>query len=366
MSFAEYIWLDGAEPVSQLRSKMRFVELSNNQPSVEDFPSWSFDGSSTNQATGSESDCLLTPVAFVRDPLRSESDFLVMCEVFNADGSAHETNNRARLRQILAAGAEAHEPWAGFEQEYTLFRDGRPLGFPEFGYPGPQGPYYCSVGADRSFGRTIAEDHAKHCSAAGLLYYGLNAEVMPGQWEFQMGYRGSEGDDPSLLNVSDHMWIARWLLHRIAEEHGVRVSIDNKPMKGDWNGAGMHTNFSTNRTRAANGGLAEIFQAVHRLEQKHDEHIALYGYGLAERLTGEHETCSISEFRSGTADRGASIRIPLPVEQKGSGYFEDRRPGANSDPYLVAARIAATVCKVDDSVLLPSQSDNASASKAAA
>ncbi len=351
MSFAEYIWLDGAEPVSELRSKTRYVGASKQAPALSDFPEWSFDGSSTNQAAGSDSDCLLQPVAFCRDPMRGEGNYLVLCEVLRPDGAPHETNTRARLRDVLDAGAHAHDPWIGFEQEYTLFQGGRPLGFPESGFPGPQGPYYCSVGADRAFGRAIAERHAALCVEAGLLFYGINAEVMPGQWEFQVGYRGIDDEDPSALNVADHLWLARWLLHRIAEDADIRVSFDNKPMKGDWNGAGMHTNFSTLLTRSANGGIEEIERAVSRLAENHEDHIALYGDRLSERLTGLHETCSIREFRSGAGDRGASIRIPLGVAQKGNGYFEDRRPGANADPYLVAARLAATVCDVDDSGL---------------
>ena len=120
-------------------------------------------------------------------------------------------------------------------------------------------------------------------------------------------------------------------------------------MKGDWHGAGLHANFSTRQTREDNG-LTAIHEAVDRLRRCHDRHIAVYGNRLAERLTGQHETCSITEFRVGIADRNASIRIPLDVEQRGAGYFEDRRPGANADPYRVAARIAATVCGVDTGV----------------
>ncbi len=351
MSFAEYIWLDGTKPVSQLRSKTRYINSRKGDLSLSDFPEWSFDGSSTGQATGSDSDCLLLPASFSPDPIRGEGNYLVLCEVLRPDGSAHETNTRSKLRAVLDAGAGSEEPWIGYEQEYTLFDGARPLGFPAHGFPAPQGPYYCSIGADRAFGRAIAERHAVLCEQAGLVFYGLNAEVMPGQWEFQIGYRGGVNDDPSALNVADHLWIARWLLQRVAEEAGVCVSFDNKPMKGDWNGAGMHTNFSTARMRSANGGIEAIDRAVTRLSQNHAEHIALYGDRLDERLTGLHETCSIQEFRSGAGDRGASIRIPLGVALKGAGYFEDRRPGANADPYLVAARLAATVCEIDDSVL---------------
>lgn len=350
MALVEYIWIDGAQPTRALRSKMRFVNLQNNQPNADDLPLWGFDGSSTNQAEGSDSDCVLVPVCVVRDPIRGEGNFLAMCEVLDDSNAPHATNSRAKLRAVLSAGAEAQNPWAGFEQEYTLFQNGRPLGWPTEGEPEAQGPYYCGVGSDRIYGRKIAEKHAELCMQAGIMYYGLNAEVMPGQWEFQIGYRGLHSDNPAILNVADHLWIARWLLQRVAEQFDVTVSFANKPIKGDWNGAGMHTNFSTDATRNKVSGMQAIEAAVAALSQRHEDHIQLYGDGLEERLTGLHETCSITEFRSGTADRGASIRIPLAVQQNGYGYFEDRRPGANSDPYEVAMRIAATVVHIDDKV----------------
>ncbi len=343
MAFAEYIWLDGAAPTQGLRSKTRFIdEMDLDMLRPGDLPEWSFDGSSTGQADGHDSDCALIPVRVVRDPTRQGRNYLVLCEVCNADSTPHVTNARADLRDLMDAGVDGEDAWIGFEQEYTLLQNGRPLGFPETGLPFPQGPYYCSIGADRTFGREIAETHARLCIEAGLCYYGLNAEVMPGQWEFQIGYRGRDGEDAGLLAMSDHMWLARYLLHRVAEDRDVVVSFDNKPMKGDWNGAGMHTNFSSAATRAE-GGIDAIYEAVRRLARSHAEHIAVYGDKLEERLTGLHETCSITEFKAGGADRGASIRIPLGVEQAGRGYFEDRRPGANADPYKVAARLAATV-----------------------
>jgi len=347
LSFAEYIWLDGSQPVQGLRSKTRLVQVPDS-PGPSDFPIWSFDGSSTEQASGDKSDCLLEPVCVVQDPLRGGNNYLVLCEVQNADGGAHASNRRATLRAVMAKIEVGTDPWVGFEQEYTLYRDGRPLGFPSNGFPGPQGPYYCGAGVDRAFGRDIVEAHAKACVDAGLRIYGLNAEVMPGQWEFQIGYRGIEDESGHALVISDHVWIARWLLHRLGEQHGVEVSFDNKPVKGDWNGAGMHTNFSTAGTRNQDGGLEEIKAAIVNLEQRHAAHILHYGYKLDERLTGLHETCDINTFQWGVAHRGASIRIPHPVATKGYGYFEDRRPGANANPYVVAASLIATVCGVED------------------
>ena len=351
VQLAEYIWIDGNVPVRQIRSKAKVVSLGNH-PKIQDFPEWSFDGSSTNQATGHDSDCILKPVSFYKDPVRGEGNFLVMCEVFNPDGSTpHISNSRAQLRAVLDAGAAKFDPWIGFEQEYTLFQSRQPLGWPEHGFPAPQGPYYCGVGSEQIFGRELAELHAEVCNQAGICYYGLNAEVMPGQWEFQIGYRNIDNEEVNVLGLSDQMWVARWLIHRISEDFGIHVSLDNKPIKGDWNGAGMHTNFSTNLTRDRKKGMDAIQDAITRLQKKHAEHIALYGYKLGERLTGAHETCDINQFKSGTADRGASIRIPKSVEIKGCGYFEDRRPGANADPYLVSARLCATVCDIDESVM---------------
>ena len=348
---AEYIWLDGAVPTRYLRSKARVVSF-KGQPKLEDFPEWSFDGSSTNQAVGDDSDCLLQPVCFVSDPVRGDGNFLVMCEVMNPDGTPHESNSRAQLREVLDAGAAKQQPWMGFEQEYTLFKNRTPLGWPEHGYPGPQGPYYCGVGSEEIFGREIAEAHAELCLQTELMFYGINAEVMPGQWEFQTGFRGDENEPADALKICDHTWIARWLLYRVAEEFDISVSLENKPVKGDWNGAGMHTNVSTNDTRDKAKGAAAIKAATDALETKHAEHIALYGAGLGERLTGDHETCDINTFKVGDADRGCSIRIPAPVAAKGYGYFEDRRPGANADPYLVAARICTTICDdVPESVM---------------
>ena len=340
---AEYIWLDG-NSTQEIRSKTRILPLEHGVSSIEYFPSWGFDGSSTNQAEGHDSDCGLKPVYFTTDPIRGEGNYIVLCEVTNADGTDHVTNKRAELRQALSNGGDTHNPYIGFEQEYTFLKDGQPLGWPKNGYPAPQGPFYCGAGATKVFGRNIVEEHLQACEEAGLNIYGVNAEVMPGQWEFQLGYRGFEGEETSPLAMSDQMWIARYLLNRIAENHDVVVSYDNKPMKGDWNGAGMHTNFSTSDTRDQHKGEAAIQSAIDNLRENHLKHIEVYGEGLSDRLTGMHETCSITEFKSGVSHRGASIRIPLGTAQKGYGYFEDRRPGANSDPYLVAARLIETVC----------------------
>jgi glutamine synthetase len=330
---AEYIWVDGTEPTKKLRSKTKV--LPGPVKDLSGLPEWGFDGSSTNQAEGHASDCIMRPVFFCPDPIRGGDNVLVMTEVFSADGKPHASNTRALLRSVAEKYA-AHEPWFGMEQEYTFFKGSRPLGWPEQGYPAPQGPFYCGVGADEVFGRPIVEKHMDACLAAGLKFAGINAEVMRGQWEFQIGPAGA-------LEVGDHMNVARWLLYRVGEDFGVNASLDAKPVKGDWNGAGCHTNYSTKAMREE-GGIKAIMAACEKFRGRADLHIANYGFGIEERLTGKHETASYKTFLYGVGNRGASIRIPLHCEQAGKGYLEDRRPCANIDPYVVARLIVETTC----------------------
>ena len=332
---AEYIWMDGTPLTRKLRSKTKVLEKGSWLDRRAELPEWGFDGSSTGQAGGESSDCILHPVFHCPDPIRGGDHLLVLCEVNDAKDHPHETNTRALLRR-LHEGTASQEPLFGIEQEYTMFRGSRPLGWPEGGYPAAQGPFYCGVGADEVFGRPIVEQHLEACLAAGLTISGVNAEVMPGQWEFQVG-------PESPLEVCDHLLIARWLLFRIGEEHGVNMSLDPKPVRGDWNGAGAHTNFSTRAMREA-GGFAVIEEACRRLGNRHDMHIANYGEGIERRLTGLHETCPYSEFRWGVGNRAASIRIPLQVARAGRGYLEDRRPCANIDPYVVTRLLLETLC----------------------
>ena len=327
---AEYIWIDGTEPTARLRSKTKIVK---DDVSHDDLPIWGFDGSSTNQAPGDNSDCVLKPVAVFPDPIRGGDDVLVMCEVLLIDMTPHPTNTRNATAALAEKYADM-ETWFGIEQEYTFFKDGRPLGFPVNGYPAPQGFYYCGVGADEVFGRDVVEAHLEACIEAGIEVSGINAEVMPGQWEFQVGPLGP-------VDVGDHLWMARWLLYRIAEEFGITATVDPKPVKGDWNGAGCHTNVSTKDMRE---NYDAIIAACEALGAKAEEHVKAYGAGIEDRLTGAHETAPWTEFSYGVSNRGASIRIPWQVAVDKKGYIEDRRPNANMDPYVVAGLITNTIC----------------------
>ena len=282
----EYIWLDGYKPEPNLRSKTKVIDLDENNPvlTTEDVSNWSFDGSSTQQAEGNKSDCILKPIRVIRDPQRPKS-FLVMCEVLNPDGSPHETNFRSAIKN------DSDENWFGFEQEYTIMKNDKPIGFPKKGFPDPQGRYYCGVGGDIVQGRKIAEEHLDVCIMAGLDITGINAEVMLGQWEYQIFGKSAK-------KASDDLWLSRYLLQRIAEIHEVTINFHPKPVEGDWNGSGMHCNFSNKEMREIGGkemmeGICDTFSFYH------EEHINVYGADNEKRLTGLHETQHIQEFSYG-------------------------------------------------------------------
>jgi len=324
---AEYIWIDGTEPTAKLRSKTKIL------PNGAELPIWGFDGSSTNQAPGSQSDCVLQPVFSCPDPIRGSDHVLVLAEVLNTDMTPHPSNTRSACVEIAAKFKE-QEPIFGIEQEYTFFKDGRPYGFPLGGFPAPQGGYYCGVGSDEVFGRDVADAHLENCLKAGLHISGINAEVMTGQWEFQVG-------PVAAPQVADELWVARWLLYRTGEDFGVAATLDPKPVKGDWNGAGAHTNFSTNTMRE---NYDAVVAACEALGTRAELHVENYGADIEHRLTGMHETAPWNKFSYGVSDRGASVRIPWQVEVDGRGYIEDRRPNANCDPYKVTQLIIETCC----------------------
>jgi len=332
---AEYVWLGGLAEID-VRSKTRTLEKAIT--SVSDLPDWNFDGSSTGQAPGEDSEVIIKPVRIYKDPFRRAHHILVMCETYLPDGTPHACNTRVQCNEYMERIKSEH-PWFGIEQEYTLFTADTnwPLGWPKNGFPGEQGPYYCGAGADKAFGRDVVESHYRACLYSGVKISGVNAEVMPGQWEYQVG--AVEG-----IQAGDDTWMSRYIMFRVCEMFNVKVSFDPKPIAGDWNGAGCHTNYSTDAMRAE-GGYSVIIDAIKELEKKHVEHIAAYGSGNERRLTGLHETASMDKFSYGVANRGASIRIPRQTHTEQKGYLEDRRPSSNMDPYVVCGKIVQTTKK---------------------
>jgi len=340
MALLEYIWLDAD---GNPRSKTKVM---NNPPEslihhgnikVSQLPSWNYDGSSTGQALGNDSEVILKPCAIFNDPFRGQKNTkLVLCDTYLPNDDPHPTNTRYHANKLFNKGLEL-SPLFGIEQEFFITKNGWPVGFPDnrVDCPAPQGSYYCGVGGESAIGRDCVEKAFMRSLEAGLALTGLNAEVAPSQWEIQVCAHG--------VNCADQVTVLRYILMRTAEEYECGISIEPKPVSGDWNGSGCHTNFSTAPMRNV-GGYDVIMSAIQKLQDRHVEHMAAYGKDNDKRMTGLHETADYNTFSFGVANRGASIRIPRETEKNKRGYLEDRRPASNMDPYVVTSMIFETTC----------------------
>tara|TARA_B100001287_G_C22613734_1_gene496462 strand:- start:35 stop:1090 length:1056 start_codon:yes stop_codon:yes gene_type:complete len=343
----EYVWIGGK---GELRSKIKVIneyytynDICNNskiKPYYLEKFKWNYDGSSTEQANGDDSEITLNPVRIFYNPDNYDyaNSFILLCDTYCSNGEPAKYNNRKLAKEIFDKDL-SQKPWFGLEQEYFLMDPytRKPICFDD---TTKQGQFYCSVGYNNAFGRDIAEEHLQKCITAGIKITGINAEVAPGQWEFQIGI--CEG-----IEAGDHMIVARYLLEKITEKYNAYVDFEPKPLEGDWNGSGCHTNYSTLNMREGCEditGLEFIQEAIEKLSLKHDEHMAVYGTGNEKRMTGKHETASYDKFSHGVANRGASVRIGNETYKNQKGYFEDRRPSSNCDPYLVTSKIFETTC----------------------
>ena len=346
----DYVWLDGYD-VKNMRMKTRY--FNGYELDMSDLPVWGFDGSSTMQADGVNSDCVLEPVKLYKNPIDPMGmSHIVLCEVMNPDGTPHKSNTRAKMRTIIedCGGFEkiGKDMKFGIEQEYVFFdnKTGRPSGWPDNGFPPPQGRYYCGVGGDVVEHRNLVDEHAEMCNRIGIPVQGTNAEVMLSQWEYQVG-------PANCLDISDHLWAARFILELLAEQHGLYVKLDPKPIVGDWNGSGAHINFSTKFMRE-DSTMDDIEAICREMGKYSHDMLSVYGKGNEMRLTGNHETAHIGDYSWGVSDRGASIRIPLSTANKGKGYLEDHRPAANIDPYEAVGVIVKCVNNIEKEVAQPS------------
>lgn len=336
----EYIWQDNDR---NFRSKTKVTNSCIKNITSNEDAIWNYDGSSTGQAPGSDSEVYIRPVAIYKDPFRKSERFnsdkicfenyLVLCDTWLPNGEPHSDNTREISTKIFQDTYE-HEPMFGIEQEFFFINPDikKPLGF--HNDMEKQGPYYCGVGKNKCYGRNLAENILFNALYCDLNITGMNFEVAPGQCEFQICDTG--------IKVCDDLLILRYIMVRTAEDHNIQINFHPKPVEGDWNGSGCHTNFSTKSMRG-NGGLEHILTAIKKLEKKHGEHIECYGIDNDKRLTGKHETADINTFSYGVADRGASIRIPRFTNRDKKGYFEDRRPASNMDPYVVCSKILDTI-----------------------
>ena len=344
----EYVWLDGFQPEPNLRSKVKIVEYDSIKNAftmgIVKLPIWNFDGSSTKQAETGNSDRLLKPIRMYTSgyfPLENHTIY-VLCEVLNPDGTPHKTNTRGLLKN------EQEDLWLGFEQEYFIREEinGPVLGHKRNLLKG-QGEYYCGVGHN-VVGREFVEKHTNMCLEYGIEITGTNAEVALGQWEYQVFSKGK-------LKGGDDLWMSRYFLYKISEEYGYHIDLHPKPLQhGEWNGSGLHTNFSTELMREGEVNMTlsereEYFKSIFSsFESRHYEHIKNYGSQNDLRLTGEYETQSIDKFSWGISDRGASIRVPQSTAENWMGYLEDRRPGSNADPYKIVYQITTSLSNAEE------------------
>lgn len=343
-----YVWIGGN---GEFRSKLRTVN--NLLFDVNHYPEWNYDGSSTDQASGEDSEVIIKPRALFKS--NTNNCGYILCDTYYPNGEPLPNNTRAKADDIFNRALD-EEPWFGIEQEYFIMdrNTNKPVGFPT-DPNATQGQYYCSVGSKNTYGRVLAETHYKMCLDYGIKLSGLNAEVAPGQWEWQCG--------PCVgIEAGDHVLMARYFLELLTEGQDYYIDWSPKPVSGDWNGSGCHTNYSTKLMREGSGvtkdqeavaarkgqylpsrsGLDYIYEAVEKLSKKHNEHMDVYGSGNELRMTGAHETAKYDEFSSGVANRGASVRIGNQTVQEQKGYFEDRRPSSNMDPYLVTSKLFET------------------------
>jgi glutamine synthetase len=330
----EYVWLDGYKPEPNLRSTVKIVDYESikNVVQVGKLPVWNFDGSSTNQADTGNSDRILKPVRVYTKygfPLENSTVY-VLCEVMDSEGKPHESNMRAKLNE------EEEGLWFGFEQEYFIREEinGGILGHKRNILKG-QGEYYCGVGHN-VVGRDFVEDHLDMCLEYGIDITGTNAEVALGQWEYQVFSKGK-------LKGGDDLWMSRYFLYKISEKYKYHIDLHPKPLThGEWNGSGLHTNFSNNKMRD-NGGYDYFMAIFNSFASRHEEHINAYGSNNHLRLTGGFETQAIDKFSWGISDRGASIRVPQDTAKEWKGYVEDRRPGSNADPYKIIREVSKSL-----------------------
>ena len=334
---AEYIWRDSCH---SLRSKTKILNCVETQSAynTDTYSIWNYDGSSTGQANTENSEVILKPVKIYKNPLRNNSNNLantiVLCEtyIYGDDNIMipHKDNTRNSAFNTFQDNLDKN-PMFGLELEFFLFRNGKPLAMPKYPneYPSPQGDYYCGVGSRNVYLRNMMEEVLSVALEMGLGITGLNAEVAPGQWEFQVCNTG--------IDACDQFVIFKYILEMIGEKYNVEINYHPKPIEGDWNGSGCHVNFSTKGMRAE-GGYKLILESINKLKLKHNEHMLVYGHDNDKRLTGKHETADFNTFSYGVADRGCSIRIPKSTHENQYGYFEDRRPSSNIDPYVVCEK----------------------------
>jgi glutamine synthetase len=341
----EYLWTgtDNTFSVNNLNitkkrfyTKVKTIELKNTYAPIKltlaDIPIWSFDGSSTGHivptSSNANTEVILSPVKLYDHPFPTESiKYLVLCDTYDINSVPNKFSTRANVINTFLTNSNLI-PWYGLEQEYVFMNalnDGiygwdmtNPALWPQ------QNDHYCGLSIYCKKLRPIVEDHYNRCLKIGINISGFNAEVMPSQWEFQIG--------PSVgIDAADDLVTARYILERLAESNDLYINYHPKPLP-NYNGSGCHHNFSTTQTRQLNADTCRAFYSLlfEKFNAKHEETMKYYGANNTLRLTGIHETSNMTNFTYDIGTRHTSIRVPVNTYT----YFEDRRPAASIDPYI--------------------------------
>ena len=340
----EYIWLDND---NNFRSKTKII-TNKLVTSLTSLPLWNYDGSSCGQANTETSEVMLKPVFMCNDPFRGQNHRLAYCVTYTGEQMVPLKNNyREYAQQIFKEDKVNYfKPWFGMEQEFFIMD-------PETGMPfnysnsNTQGKYYCGVGTCQKVERDIMEDFIKRSYDAGLKVCGINAEVAQGQWEYQVGPLTG-------IFAADQLMMSRYILVRTAENHNANINFHPKPLGVNWNGSGCHTNYSTKFTRGGTDehhGIHYINTYIERLKNHHTECMQQYGRDNHLRMTGTCETADYNHCTHSVGGRDCSIRIGYDTARWECGYFEDRRPASNCDPYLVTASLFLYSCANYDQVI---------------
>ncbi len=348
----EYVWLDADD---NFRSKIRTMSA------LYQFD-WNFDGSSTGQATTESSEVILKVVSQFNHPFINDG-FLFLCATYDINGKPLSNNYYDKANEIFNTDNKCSElkPWFGLEQEYFMYDKNLTINNKDYEFDPTLGhnnsmnhsssinnnyskslkiinsnKFYCSPINQDPDEVKISIEHLEACIKAGIRISGNNAEVVQHQWEFQIG--PVEG-----IEAGNQLLMARYLLNIIASKYNKIVNYHPKPIKGV-NGSGCHINFSTKQMRDEKDGLTYIMNAIEKLKDNHSYHMENYGNDNNKRMTGLNETSSYDKFTWGVGSRNTSVRIGYDTFKNNKGYFEDRRPASNINPYLATSIIFQTCC----------------------
>lgn len=320
-----YVWLD---KFNILRSKTKRVEQ------VNQIPIWNFDGSSTSQMDYStmNTEVLLQPIRVYIDGFneRNNENYLVLCDTYNInkDGIITPTVDNYRYGAINIFNETNLNPKFGFEQEFYLIDNENHEKLSSLTNISNKDNNYCRTTTKYTY---IMNEFYNLCLSCKIGIVGWNAEVAPFQFEYQIFGNG--------IDACDDLVMSRYVLERYMIDNNYEIKYDPK-LYENLSGSGCHINYSDVRSKEY------MDKYIKALGETHNDLMKVYGENNNKRLTGLHETSSYSVFTYGVGDRYKSVRIPNSTALGLTNYFEDRRPGANINPYMACGALVKVLSNI--------------------